>query len=87
MFFLLLTIDQVGFHPEVYFHEFITVEKIDGKLHTRGRSYSHEECDRLDMLMHKCCDLADRLGLDIFELANQAHEMVNGKPGLFWDNQ
>jgi hypothetical protein len=60
MFFPLLTIDRVGFHPEVSFHEYITVEKIDGKLNNRGRSLSKEECDRLDMLMDKCCDLADK---------------------------
>jgi hypothetical protein len=56
-----------------------TVEKIDGKLHTRGRSFSEEECDRVDMLIDKCCDLADRLEVDIFELSIHTQEKVYAK--------
>ena len=42
MFFPLLTIDRVGFHPEVSFHEYITVEKIVGNLIIEGVPYQRK---------------------------------------------
>lgn len=78
-FFTLLNQERIGYHPEVSFHDMGRAESVDGKPAKWKKSFSDEEADHLDNLMHKCYYLCDELDLDIFEFCMAIDEKVRGR--------
>lgn len=75
-FFILLIKERVLYHPEMSFHGFINRD-IYGN--NTGPVFSKEEADRLDRLMKKCQNLADDMGVNIFDISKRADFIVRGK--------
>lgn len=77
MFFSLLYKERIFFHPETSFQEFINKDIHGNKT---GLTFTDEESERLDRLMEKCFEVAEKENVDIFQTSMRVQKLILGKP-------
>jgi hypothetical protein len=77
MFFALLYKDGISFHPETSLSEIVNTD-LYGK--QTIRTFTEEESARLDGLMDKCFEVAEKENVDIFQTAMRVKKLIRGNP-------
>jgi hypothetical protein len=75
-FFALLCEENILFHPEISFHEFVTCDK---NTQESIPLFSWDESERLDYLMIKCYAVADEACVNLMTIALRISESFWGK--------
>lgn len=73
MFFALLYKERIFFHPETSLSGIENTD-IHGKITVK--TFTDEESERLDGLMDKCFEIAEKENVDIFETAMRVQKLI-----------
>jgi hypothetical protein len=77
LFFALLYKEGISFHPETSLSEIVNTD-LYGK--QTIRTFTEEESERLDGLIEKCFEVAEKENVDIFQTAMRIQKLIWGEP-------
>jgi hypothetical protein len=77
MFFALLYKENIFYHPETSFREFVQTDIYGNET---VQTFTEKECKRLDRLNDKCWKVAKKENVDIFEVSMRVQKLIWGDP-------
>ena len=77
LFFALLYKERIFFHPETSLSGIVNTDIYGNQT---IRTFTNEESERLDGLMDKCFEVAEKENVDIFKVDMRIQKLIWGEP-------